>query len=56
MDTINVRVTLAVPANYIPKDVKDPEKVFAALITAALIEFRIWVVKVNKRDLIRRKK
>lgn len=55
MDYLKVRVTLEVPANYLPKDVKDPERVFAALLTAALIEFRIRVVKVSKRDLIRRK-
>ena len=48
-----VRVTLEVPRNYIPKDAKDPEEVFAALITAALIEFRVRVVQVNKRDLVR---
>lgn len=51
-----VRVTLEVPENYIPKDAKDPEEMFAALVTAALIEFRIKVVKVNKRDLVRRRK
>lgn len=55
MDYINVRVTLRIPENYIPKDAKDPEKVFTALVTAALIDFRIHVVKVNKRDLARRK-
>ena len=55
MDYINVRVTLRIPKNYIPKDVEDPEEVFAALITAALLEFKIQVVKVNKRDLARRK-
>ena len=51
MDYIKVRVTLEVPENYLPKD----EKAFAALLTAALMEFRIKVVKVNKRDLRRRK-
>ena len=55
MDYLKVRVTLAIPENFIPKDVKDPEKAFVALITGALLEFKIRVVKVNKRDLVRRK-
>lgn len=55
MDYMKVRVTLAVPTNYLPKDTKEPEKMFSALLTAALIEFRIKVVKVNRRDLMRRK-
>lgn len=55
MKYMKVRVTLEVPENYIPEDAQDPEKVFAALITAALLEFRVKVVKVNERDLARRK-
>lgn len=51
MDYRHVRVTLKVPENYLLKD----KKAFAALLTAALMEFRIKVVRVNKRDLARRK-
>ena len=50
MDTARVHVTLDVPKYLLPKDEKEPAKALAALIVAALWEFRISVVYVSKRD------
>jgi hypothetical protein len=50
METSRVRVTLDVPKHLIPKGEKEPGKALAALITAALWEFRISVVYVSKHD------
>ena len=50
MDTSRVRVTLDVPKHLIPEGEKEPAKAVAALITAALWEFRISVVRINPSD------
>lgn len=50
MDTSQVHVTLDVPKHLLPKDEKDPAKALAALISAALWEFRISIVYISKRD------
>jgi len=49
-DTIRVRVTLDVPKKLIPEGEKEPAKALAALVVAALWEFRISVVRINQRD------
>ena len=50
MNTARVRVTLDVPKHLIPRDEKEPAKALAALITAALWEYRISIVRVNPKD------
>lgn len=50
MDTSRVHVTLEVPKRLIPEGEKEPAKALAALITAALLEFRISIVYVNPKD------
>ena len=50
MDTTRVRVTLEVPKHLIPAGEKEPAKALAALIVAALWEFRISVVSVSRND------
>ena len=50
MDTSRIRVTLDVPKNLIPESEEEPAKALAALITAALWEFRISIVRVNPKD------
>jgi len=49
-DTIRVRVTLDVPKKLIPEGEKEPVEALAALIVAALWEFRISIVRINPRD------
>lgn len=50
MNTSRVRVTLEVPKHLLPKGEKQPAKALAALITAALWEFRISVIYISKHD------
>jgi hypothetical protein len=49
-DTVRVRVTLEVPKYLIPEGEKEPAKALAALIVAALREYRISIVRINPRD------
>lgn len=49
-DTSRVHVTLDVPTYLIPAGAEEPAKALAALITAALLEFRISVVYVSSSD------
>jgi hypothetical protein len=49
-DTVRVRVTLEVPKKLIPLGEKEPAKALAALIVAALWEYRISIVRINPRD------
>jgi len=46
----HVRVTLAVPKFLIPEGEKEPVEALAALITAALWEYRISIVRINPSD------
>jgi len=48
---IKVRVTLEIPTNLIPEDVKDKALALQAIITGALAEFRVRITKVNAKDL-----
>lgn len=50
MDTARIHVTLDVPKYLIPEGEKEPAKALAALIVAALWEYRIAVVYVSKHD------
>jgi len=49
-DTSRVRVTLDVPKYLIPADEEKPAEALAALIVAALWEYRISIVRINPRD------
>jgi len=58
-DTAQVHVTLDVPKHLIPAGEKKPAEALAALITAALWEFRITIAYISKHDaqnLVRKKK
>lgn len=49
-DTSRVHVTLEVPKYLIPPGEEEPVEALKALITAALLEFRISVVYIRPSD------
>lgn len=50
MDTTRVHVTLEVPNYLVPEGEKEPVKALAALLAAALLEFRISVIYIKPKD------